>query len=50
MKIEIITNIIEEILFKKVPLFNKPLIVELPTIIDTNVYQKKSIIEAILAK
>ena len=43
------TNIIEDILFKKAPLSKNLLIIELPTIIDINVYQKKSIIDAMLA-
>lgn len=49
IKTEIITNIVEEILFKIKPLFKKLLTIELPTKIETKVYHKKSIIEAMAA-
>ena len=49
IKTEIKTNIKDDILFRKVPLFKKFLTIEFPIITDINVYQKKSIIAAILA-
>ena len=49
IKTEIKTNIKDDILFRKVPLFKQFLTIEFPIITDINVYQKKSIIAAILA-
>ena len=49
IKSEIRIKIPEEILLRNAPLFKKFLTKEFPTIIEINVYQKKSIIEAMPA-
>ena len=49
MKSEIKIKIPDEILLRNLPLFKKFLNKEFPTIIEINVYQKKSIIEAMPA-